>query len=164
MKRITAICILAAAALGLCGDGINAAPKNKTIYYFYAENCESCRRAQAHFKKPADIKDGTPWNYENISIVPYRIVDGNNTLIKTNIKILNNMCEEIKKKTGKNEIVYYDRETYEYYNNKGIPYYRKQGRYVKKDEAFPTPVFIIGSRVVLGFNLTLINSAISLLQ
>lgn len=163
MKKFICLSTLAFVILLSPVNSMKAADGKKTIYYFYAENCESCRRAQDYFKKPAAIKDGNSWTYEDLTIVSYRIVDEKNNPVKKNIQILNKLCEGIKKKSGKSEIVYYDRETYEYYNKKGIPYYRKQGRYVKKDEPFPTPVFIIGERIILGFNLNLINSARSLL-
>lgn len=141
------------------GYPVRAASGKKNIYYFYAEYCEACKRAQDHYKKPAVINDGASWIYEDINFTAYRIVDENNKLVKKNINKLINMCETIKKRTGKSEFVYYDRDTYEYYNKNGIPYYKKQGRYAKKNDPFPTPVFIIGDRVILGFNLTLINSA-----
>lgn len=161
MKKIHILIIAAVISVSLSGDMINAAGKKKTIYYFYAENCESCRRAQNHFKKPEKIRDGSSWAYEDLTIVAYRIVDENNKLVTKNINVLNSKCEAIAKKAGTKEFVYYDRDTYEFYVKKGIPYYRKEGRYSKKDEPFPTPVFIIGDRVILGFNLSLIENAIS---
>lgn len=164
MKYIKVIFIPLVLAICLFqGDTLNAL-NTKTIYYFYAENCESCRKAQAHYKKPDGIKDGTSWQHGDITIIPYRIVDSNNKLVRANIGLLINMCEKIQKKTGKNEFVYYDRDLYEYYSKDGLPYYRKENRYARRDDPFPTPVFIIGDRVVLGFNLNLINNSLAVFK
>lgn len=92
--------------------------------------------------------------------MPYRIVDENNTIIRTNINTLNGMCAVIVKKTGSGNFVYFRREIYEYYKNKNLPYYRKQEKYNRKDEPFPTPIFVVGERVVLGFNQDLLQKAI----
>ncbi len=161
---ITAICITALSLIAISDSGkpVRAGTGKKKIYYFYAEYCEACKRAQDHFKKPANIGDGSPWVFDDLTFTSYRLVDENNKIVKKNINRLISMCESIKKRTGKSEFVYYNRETYEYYNKKGIPHYKKQGRYVKRDAPFPTPVFIIGDRVILGFNLNLITNAVSL--
>jgi len=164
MKKIYSLVMLSVVAVFFSMEDMNAAAKKKTVYYFYAENCEACKRAQNHFKKPESIKANGSWDYNGITFIQYRIVDENNKLIHKNINKLNAICSQIVKKTGKKDIVYYDRDVYEYYNNKGIPHYRKEGRYARKDEAFPTPVFIIGDRIILGFNLTNINYSISLLE
>lgn len=164
MKKILLLCITVSLfSLIDAGKKVSAASGKKNIYYFYAEYCEACKRAQDHYKKPAKLEDAGSWIYEDLNFTAYRIVDENNKPVKKNINKLINMCESIKKRTGKSEFVYYDRDTYEYYNKNGIPYYQKQGRYAKKNDPFPTPVFIIGDRVILGFNLNLINSAKSLL-
>lgn len=165
MKKIMIICLTV--SLFSMSDTVNtvsAASGKKNIYYFYAEYCEACKRAQDHFKKPAKIADGASWTYDDMNFVAYRIVDENNKPVKRNINKLIEMCESIKKRTGKNGFVYYDRDTYEYHTKDGLPWYTKQGRYAKKDDPFPTPVFIIGDRVILGFNLNLINNAKTLLK
>lgn len=137
----------------------DAAPV-KTVYYFWAQNCSSCKEAHAFYKKPEGIEDGSSWVYNGIKFVPYRIVDENNTIIRTNINTLNGMCAVIVKKTGSGNFVYFRREIYEYYKNKNLPYYRKQEKYNRKDEPFPTPIFVVGERVVLGFNQDLLQKAI----
>ena len=78
---------------------LNAAP-DKTVYYFWAQNCSACKEAQAFYKKPEGIKDGSSWTYNGIKFVPYRIVDENNKIIRTNMNKLNSMCAAIAKKTG----------------------------------------------------------------
>lgn len=160
MKKILLLCITVSLFSMIdAGTHVKAASGKKNIYYFYAEYCEACKRAENHFQKPAKLADGASWIYEDLNFTAYRIVDEKNKPVKKNINKLINMCESIKKRSGKSEFVYYDRDTYEYYNKNGIPYYQKQGRYAKKNEPFPTPVFIIGDSVILGFNLNLINSA-----
>ncbi len=138
---------------------LNAAP-DKTVYYFWAQNCSACKEAQDFYKKPQGIKDGSSWTYNGLKFVPYRIVDENNQVISKNINILNGMCASIAKKTGTSNIVYYRRDVYEYYKNKNLPYYRKEEKYSRKDEPFPTPIFVIGNRVVLGFNQELVQKAV----
>ena len=136
------------------------AVSDKTVYYFWAQNCSACKEAQAFYKKPEGIKDGSSWTYNGIKFVPYRIVDENNKVISKNINQLTGMCAAIAKKTGTANIVYFRRDVYEYYKNKNLPYYKKEEKYSRKDEPFPTPVFIIGNRVVLGFNQDLVQKAV----
>jgi len=162
MKSITknissAICLLSI-ILG-CELFLNAASE-KTVYYFWAENCSACKDAQAFYKKPDGIKDGSSWINNGIKFVPYRIVDGNNKIISKNMDQLNSMCSSIAKKTGSGNFVYFRRDVYEYYKNKNLPYFRKEEKYSRKDEPFPTPIFVIGNRVVLGFNQDLVQKAL----
>ena len=138
---------------------LNAASE-KTVYYFWAQNCSACKEAQSFYKKPAEIKDGSSWTYNGIKFVSYRIVDENDKVISKNINQLNNMCAAIAKKTGSGNFVYFRRDVYEYYKNKNLPYYRKEEQYKRKDERFPTPVFVVGERVVLGFDNDLLQKAI----
>ncbi len=157
IKMISTIAVL------IIISGLNfsiAQTGSKTIYYFYADNCSACKQAEAYYKKPSGIKDGASWQYKGNVFIPYRIVDSNNQIQMNNIKKLTDMCDSIVKKTGSSEFVYYRREKFEYYKNNKIPYYKKDSKYSRKNEAFPTPVFIIGNRVVLGFNLTLIEQSI----
>ena len=142
---------------------LNAASE-KNVYYFWAANCSACKEAQAFYKKPAGIKNGENWVYNGIKFISYRIVDENNKLDLKNMKQLNSMCEAIAKKTGNGNFVYFRRDIYEYYKNKNLPYYRKEEKYRRKDEPFPTPIFVIGERVVLGFNQDLIQKSINALK
>lgn len=132
----------------------------KTVYFFWAENCSACKEAHSFYKKPAGIKDGSSWNYNNIKFISYRIVDENNRTIPANMNKINNMCSDIAKKTGNGNFVHFRRDIYEYYKNKNLPYYRKEEKYSRKDEPFPTPVFITGDRVILGFNNDLLQRAV----
>lgn len=131
------------------------------VFYFYADNCSACKEAQAFYKKPEGLKDGGTWTYNGIVFTAYKIADSGNKVVTKNINTLNNMCAAIGKKKGDNKFVYFRRDVYEYYKNKGLPYYRKEEKYSRKDEAFPTPVFVIGERVVLGFNQDLVQQAIN---
>lgn len=137
------------------------AAQQGTVYYFWAQNCSACREAHMFYKKPENIKDGSSWTYNGIKFVSYRIADENSKIIGGNIKQLTNMCDAILKNTGKAAFVYYRRDVYDYYKNKNIPYYRKEEKYSRKDEPFPTPVFVIGDRVVLGFSPDLVQRSIS---
>ncbi|OQA95886.1 MAG: hypothetical protein BWY23_02231 [Spirochaetes bacterium ADurb.Bin218] len=74
------------------------------------------------------------------------------------------MCSEIKTRTKANNFVYFRRDVYEFYINKGLPYFKKEDKYSRKDEPFPTPIFVIGDRVVLGFNPELIQSSMMLVK
>lgn len=131
------------------------------VYYFYADNCSACKEAQAYYKKPDGLKDGGTWTYNGITFTAYRIVDANNRVVARNIDVLNSMCAAIGKRKGDNKFVYFRRDIYEYYKNKGLPFYRKEDKYSRKNEAFPTPVFVIGDRVVLGFNQDFVQQAIN---
>ncbi len=142
------------------GVSFSNAASDKTVYYFWAENCTACKEAQAFYKKPDVIKDGASWTHNGIKFISYRIVDGNNKVHSGNMNRLNNMCSDITKKTGSSNFVYFRRDVYEYYKNKNLPYYRKEEKYSRKNEPFPTPVFLIGNRVVLGFNPDLIKKAL----
>lgn len=132
----------------------------KTVYLFYAENCIACKEAHAFYKKPAGLKDGSSWTHGRIKFITYRIVDENNKIISGNMKRLTDICAAITKKTGNSNFVHYRRDVYEYYKNKNLPYFRKEEKYSRKDEPFPTPVFITGNRVILGFNQDLLQKAI----
>ncbi len=147
-------------AIFFSGFSITSASSDKTVYYFWAENCTACKEAQIFYKKPDGIKDGTSWTHDGVKFVSYRIVDGNNKIHSGNMNQLNNMCSAIIKATGSSNFVYFRRDVYEYYKNKNLPYYRKEEKYSRKDEPFPTPVFLIGKRVVLGFNQDLIKKAL----
>lgn len=140
---------------------LGAQRPDKRVYYFYADNCSACRQAQTFYRKPDGLKDGGTWTYNGITFVAYRIVDANNRTIGKNIDKLNRMCADIAKKKGESRFVYFRRDVYEYYKNKGIPYFRKEEKYSRKDEPFPTPVFVIGERVVLGFSQELVQQALS---
>ncbi len=164
MKQIK---ILSAIAVLIFISGLNfsiAQTGSKTIYYFYAENCSACKQAEAHFNKPAGIKDGESWRHGLNTFVPYRIVDSSNKIQTQNMKRLTDMCDGLAKRLGTNEFVYFRREKYQYYKKNNLPYYKKDDKYSRRDDAFPTPIFIIGDRVVLGFNLTLIQQSISLMK
>ncbi|HPF07017.1 MAG TPA: hypothetical protein PK293_13350 [Spirochaetota bacterium] len=130
------------------------------VYYFYADNCAACKQAQAFYNKPDGLKDGGSWTHNGITFIAYKIADSNNKVINKNINTLNNLCTAIGKRKGDNNFVYFRRDIYEYYKNKGLPYFRKEEKYSRKDEAFPTPVFVIGDRVVLGFNQDLVQQAL----
>jgi len=157
MKKIFSfIIVIITAALSL-----NAQQAKSKVYYFYADNCVSCKQAQAFYNKPESLKDGGNWTHNGITFTAYRIADSGNKKIQKNIDILNNICSAIGKKKGDNNFVYFRRDVYEYYKNKSLPYFRKEEKYSRKDEAFPTPVFVIGDRVVLGFNQDLIQQALS---
>jgi hypothetical protein len=161
MKNLKCLLSLVCFALIIFGGRfVLEAASDKTVYYFWAENCTACKEAQAFYKKPADIKDGSSWTFNGIKFVPYKIVDGNNKIITKNVNQLTNLCAAIVKKTGTSNIVYFRRDIYEYYKNKNLPYYRKEEKYSRKDEPFPTPVFVIGNRVVLGFSQELVQKAI----
>lgn len=136
------------------------AASDVTVHYFWAENCSACKEAQVFYNKPADIKDGSQWIYNGIKFVSFKIVDGNNKVISKNISKLISMCDGIAKKTGSGNFVYYRRDIYEFYKNKNLPYFRKEDKYSRKDEPFPTPVFVIGNRVVIGFNQELVQKSI----
>ena len=154
LSAVTLTLIFAAGILETTGAS------EKTVYYFWAQNCSACKEAQAFYKKPDGIKDGSPWIYNGIKFVPYRIVDENNKIITKNMNQLNSMCDTIKKNSGSVNFVYFRRDIYEYYKNNNIPYYRKDEKYSRKDEPFPTPIFVAGNRVVLGFNQDLLQKAI----
>jgi len=164
MKQITILFTL----LGIVFiSGLNlstAQTGTKTIYYFYAENCSACKQAEAHFKKPAGIKDGESWRHGMNTFVSYRIVDGSNKVQMNNIKKLTDMCDALSKKLGTAEFVHFRRDKYQYYKKNNLPYYKKDDKYSRRDDPFPTPIFIIGDRVILGFNLTLIQQSISLMK
>jgi len=140
------------------------ASSGKTVYYFWAQNCSACKDAQTFYKKPDNIKDGSSWVYNGTKFISYRIVDENNKIISKHMNLLNGMCTAITKKTGTANIVYFRRDIYEFYINKNLPYLRKEEKYSRKDEPFPTPIFITGNRVVLGFNQDLIQKAIDSAQ
>jgi hypothetical protein len=131
-----------------------------TVYYFYADNCAACKQAQAFYHKPEGLKDGDSWAYNGIKFTAYKIADSRNQVITKNINTLNSLCSAIGKRKGDNSFVYFRRDVYEYYKNKGLPYFRKEEKYSRKDEAFLTPVFVIGDRVVLGFNQELVQQAL----
>ncbi len=157
-KILSSFCFTALLfAMELTGN----ADSNKTIYYFWAENCTACKEAQIYYKKPDGIKDGASWTHNGIKFVSYRIVDGNNKINTGNMNQLNNMCAAIARRTGSANFVHFRRDVYEYYKNKNLPYYRKEEKYSRKDEPFPTPVFLIGDRVILGFNQDLIQKALN---
>lgn len=137
-----------------------SAATEKTVYYFWAQNCSACKEAQSFYKKPDGIKDGSSWMYNGLKFVPYCIVDENNKVIARNMNKLNSMCDAILKKTGNGKFVYFRRDIYEYYKNKNLPYYKKEEKYSRKDEPFPTPIFIAGNRVILGFNQEQVQKAI----
>ncbi len=130
------------------------------VYYFYADNCAACKQAQVFYNKPGGLRDGGSWTHNGITFIAYKIADSNNKVINKNINTLNNLCTAIGKRKGNNNFVYFRRDIYEYYKNKGLPYFRKEEKYSRKDEAFPTPVFVIGDRVVLGFNQDLVQQAL----
>ncbi|HOP62113.1 MAG TPA: hypothetical protein PK358_02590 [Spirochaetota bacterium] len=134
------------------------------VYYFYADNCSSCKQAQAYYKKPAGLKDGGAWTFNGTKFIAYRIVDSNNRILKNNIAKLNSLCDAITRRKGDSNFVYYRRDIYEYYKNRGLPYFRKEEKYSRKDEPFPTPVFVIGNRVVLGFNQVIIQQSINAMK
>ena len=136
------------------------AASDKTVYYFWAQNCSACKEAHQFYKKPEAIKDGSSWNFNGIKFVSYRIVDEDNKAISANMNRLNSMCSSILKRTGTGNFVYFRRDIYEYYKNKNLPYYRKEEKYSRKDEPFPTPIFLTGDRVVLGFNHDLLQKAV----
>ena len=164
MKNITIILTLLFSIL-LTGSNIyTVKAQTSPIYYFYAENCSACKQADAYYKKPSGIKDGVSWQHGGKTFIPYKIVDGNNRVQMNNIKKLTDMCDSISKKLGTDEFVYFRRDKYEYYKKNRLPYYKKESKYSRKDEDFPTPVFIIGDRVILGFNLTLIQQSINMLK
>ncbi len=142
--------------------GSVSAPKSgKTVYYFWAQNCSSCREAATFYGKPEKINDGASWTYSGIKFIPYRIADENSKVLAKNINQLTSHCESILKRTGSGNFVYYRRDIYEYYKKNNLPYYRKDEKYSRKDEPFPTPVFITGNRVILGFNNDLLMKAVN---
>jgi hypothetical protein len=164
MKHIT-IAITLLFTILLTGNNISSVnAQTSPIYYFYAENCSACKQAESYYKKPSGIKDGSSWQHGGKTFIPYRIVDGNNKVQMNNIKKLTDMCDAISKKLGTDEFVYFRREKYKYYKKDRLPYYKNDSKYSRKNDAFPTPVFIIGDRVVLGFNLTLIEQSIKMLK
>jgi hypothetical protein len=146
------------------GENLFARTAIKTVYLFYAENCTACKEAHNFYRKPAGLKDGSSWTHGSIKFIPYRIVDENNKIIPSNMKRLTDMCASIAKKTGSSNFVYYRRDIYEYYKNKNLPYFRKEEKYSRKDEPFPTPVFIAGNRVILGFNQDLLQKALDSME
>lgn len=156
----TLLSVIFTASIFSMGNILSAEKPVKTVYFFYAENCTACKEAHNFYKKPQGQKDGTPWTYDGIKFIPYRIVDENNKIVLKNMDRLTGMCESIAQKTGNNNFVYYRRDVYEYYKNKNLPYFRKEEKYSRKDEPFPTPIFVTGNRVVLGFNQELIQKAI----
>lgn len=157
MKIKTGLIIAAVIA----ASSLQAQQGKGKVFYFYADNCSACKQAQAFYNKPEGMQDGGSWTHNGITFTAYKIADSNNRVITKNINTLNNLCAAISKRKGDNNFVYFRRDVYEYYNNKGLPYFRKEEKYSRKDEAFPTPVFIIGNRVVLGFNQDLIQQALS---
>lgn len=163
MRHFTIIITLLISML-ITVHNFSSAAQNKEIYYFYAENCSACKQAEAYLKKPSGIKDGASWRHGENVFIPYRMVDSNNKIQMNNIKKLTDLCDSLVKKTGTSEFVYFRRDKFEYYKNKSIPYYKKDSKYSRKNEAFPTPIFVIGNRVVLGFNLTLIEQSINQLK
>ena len=140
---------------------IHAQQGREKAYYFYADNCAACKQAQAFYNKPDSLKDGGSWTHNGITFTAYKIADINNQVITKNINTLNNLCAAISKRKGDNNFVYFRRDVYQYYKNKGLPYFRKEEKYSRKDEAFPTPVFVIGDRVILGFNQDLVQQALN---
>jgi hypothetical protein len=160
IKRKNILITICFTAIFFSGFSMSNASSEKTVYYFWAENCNACKEAQAFYKKPDGIKDGASWTHNGIKFVSYRLADGNNKLNSANMNQLNNMCSAITKRTGSSSFVYFRRDVYEYYKNKNLPYYRKEEKYSRKDEPFPTPVFVIGDRVILGFNQDLIKKAL----
>ncbi|HOK01640.1 MAG TPA: hypothetical protein PKX79_07485 [Spirochaetota bacterium] len=159
MKHLTFIIISLALSLSLHAEG-----KSKNIYYFYAENCSACKEAQSFYQKPSNLKDGGSWNFNGWTFIAYRIADEKNQIVRVNINKLNKMCTEIKTRTKTNNFVYFRRDVYEFYINKGLPYFKKEDKYSRKDDPFPTPIFVIGDRVVLGFNPELIQSSMMLVK
>jgi hypothetical protein len=159
LTKIVLSVIFTACMLSM-GNILLAEKPGKTVYFYYAENCTACKEAHNFYKKPLGQKDGISWTDKGINFVAYRIVDENNKIISKNMDRLTGMCGSITKKTGNSNFVYYRRDVYEYYKNKNLPYFRKEEKYSRKDEPFPTPIFVIGNRVVLGFNQELIQKAI----
>jgi len=145
----------------IAASSLQAQQSKGKVYYFYADNCAACKQAQAFYNKPGDLKDGGSWTYNNITFTAYRIADSDNKVVTKNINTLTNLCAAIGKRKGDNNFVYFRRDVYEYYKNKGLPYFRKEEKYSRKDEAFPTPVFVIGDRVILGFNQDLVQQALN---
>jgi hypothetical protein len=160
ISKKTLLSVIFTACMFSMGNDLLAGKPEKTVYFYYAENCTACKEAHNFYKKPQGQKDGTSWTYNGIKFMPYRIVDDKNKIISGNMDRLTGMCGSIAKKTGNSNFVYYRRDVYEYYKNKNLPYFRKEEKYSRKDEPFPTPIFVIGNRVVLGFNQELIQKAI----
>ncbi len=145
----------------IAASSLQAQQSKGTVYYFYADNCAACKQAQAFYNKPDGLKDGESWTHNGIKFTAYKISDSKNQVITKNINTLNNLCSAIGKRKGNNNFVYFRRDVYEYYKNKGLPYFRKEEKYSRKDEAFLTPVFVVGDRVVLGFNQDLVQQALN---
>ncbi len=145
----------------IAASSLQAQQGKGKVFYFYADNCSACKQAQAFYNKPESLKDGGSWIHNGITFIAYKIADSNNQVITKNINTLNNMCALIGKRKGDNNFIYFRRDVYEYYKHKGLPYFRKEEKYSRKDEAFPTPIFVIGERVVLGFNQDLVQQALN---
>jgi glutaredoxin len=77
---------------------------------------------------------------------------------KKNMRAMVSMLEAIKKKKGAAPFVYQERLQYEYYTKNGMPYYKREERYSRKDEPMPVPVFIINDKAYVGFGQYVISS------
>lgn len=119
-----------------------------TIYFFESAVCPHCRQANEYFEK-------NKYRMQKVKIIKYELLNKNGIMDqknKKNLQILVSMLEKIKKQKGDNPFIYQERIAYNYYTKNGLPYYKSQDRYSKKDDPVPVPIFIINDTVYLGFD------------
>jgi len=128
---------------------IHATQQQVVIYLFDSAVCPVCRQVKNDLP-------GIQKQYQNLRVINYEIVnksskvDSNN---QKNISILNNMLSMLDKKMKGKSIVQKDQKMYPYINIKGVPHYvNKLSEYTTIKVEFGVPIFIIGDKVLLGYN------------
>ncbi len=93
--------------------------------------------------------------FKNLKIVYYQLINESgrlDSLNRANVAKLVQMLENIKRRKGDVPFIREGVHEYHYYTKNGIPYYRREDRYSRKDEPMPIPVFIFNDQVYVGYN------------
>jgi hypothetical protein len=159
MKRmIYLFCLIILTAGLFAGQRVDGAEGRLYLHFFKSQVCPHCKQAEKDL--PGILK-----RFPRITMVSYEVRNAMNqidALNRQNMGRLIAMLQQIQARNGGKPFIYEYNTPHAFALVNGIPYYLKklsETTTVKKE--VPIPVFILGNRVFVGYQSTMLEQAIA---
>ncbi|PKL36255.1 MAG: hypothetical protein CVV44_18755 [Spirochaetae bacterium HGW-Spirochaetae-1] len=149
MKKIALTILLIPSLIIAVGNtGPSRAAQKITMHFFFSGICPSCKQAK---KDMPDIQKQFP----SLMVVTHEVRNSQGIVTaanNVNIKKLIDMLSEMDRSSKGEPFIYEGGKAYPFLLDKGIPCYRKKiSESTTLTKEIPVPVFILGGKVLLGY-------------
>lgn len=159
MKNIVGLfCLILLVSGTAASQQAEGAEKRLYLHFFKSQICPHCKQAEKEL--PSVLR-----RYPRITMIAYDVRNAMNqvdAVNRRNLGTLIAMLQQINARNGGRPFIYEGNTPHAFVLVNGVPYYMKKlsdVTTIKKE--VPIPVFILGNRVYVGYQSSVLNQAIA---